>query len=134
MPPATPGLKLRAENTQLRGIIADLQHMLEQGTGQGDVNWPERQKEYEALIEEKSEAIRNLHLKIKELEGLRQAPPATPKEEELLAMSQDLERDRCQFQQERRQFEEDLAQFKEDREHDRTNAKWKSKWPTNGPS
>jgi hypothetical protein len=77
-------------------------------------HWLERQKEYEVLLEEKSELIRSLHLKIKELEEPRPVTKPTPKEEELLAFSEELERERCQLEQEKRQAEELRQRLSED--------------------
>jgi len=100
--------QLQTENAELRAIIADLQS--------------ERQKEYESLLDEKTELIRQLHVKIQDMEQQfgemqeRAAKPPTPKEEELMAMSEELERERCQLQQERRKLDEELRQFREDTE------------------
>ena len=106
--------RLAAENAQLRSIIAELRDQLEAGGQQEDVGWAERQMEYESLLEEKSELIRSLHLKVQELEQRAPATPPTPKEEELIKLNEELERERCQLEQERRELEEDLRQFKED--------------------
>ncbi len=106
---------LRRENARLREIIAELQQTKGGETGGGQ-DWQRQQKEYEGLLEEKSELIRNLHLKIRELEDQPPPKPPTPDEEELLAMSEQLERDRHQLQQERKQLDDDLRQFKEDEE------------------
>lgn len=105
---------LRTENARLRETISMLEKSSpNKGAGQ---DWSERQKEYEGLLEEKSEIIRTLHRKIQELEQ-RPAPKApTPEEEELVAMSEQLERDRHQLQQERKQLDDELRQFKDDEE------------------
>lgn len=106
--------RLVAENSQLREIIAELRQGVDEATSKREGNWAEQQKEYESLLEEKSELIRNLHLKIQELEGQKVPAPVTPKEEELLALNQELEGERCRIEQERRQLDEDLKQFKDD--------------------
>lgn len=64
--------QLRKENAELRGQIAELQKAI---GATGELSWADQQKEYEALLEEKSEVIRSLHLKIQEL-GQQQAPAA----------------------------------------------------------
>jgi chromosome segregation ATPase len=113
---------LQAENTELRSIIADLQQELEAVSGKNENDWTERQKEYEGLLDEKTELIRQLHIKIQEMEEQfrelqeHAAKPPTPKEEELMAMSEELERERCQLQQERRKLDEELRVYKEDSE------------------
>lgn len=104
---------LLQENGELRGIIAELKGQLDDAGPKAEEAFRERHKEYEAMLDEKSQIIRELHVKIQELEA-RPLVPATPKEEELLALSEELERERCQFQQERRQLDEDRKQMEED--------------------
>jgi hypothetical protein len=106
--------RLVAENGQLREIIAELRHAVDHAAGKREQSWQEQQKEYEGLLEEKSELIRNLHAKVQELEAQKPVAPLTPKEEELLALNEELERERCRIEQERRQLDEDLKQFKDD--------------------
>jgi chromosome segregation ATPase len=81
--------------------------------------WPEREKEYDSLLEEKSEVIRSLHLKIQEIQELHdQAPPrpAPPNEEELQAVCDELERERAQLELERREIQQERTQLQEDEE------------------
>jgi hypothetical protein len=106
--------KLEAENVELRSIIAELRQLVEDATHKGEQGWADRQKEYESLLEEKSEVIRQLHIKVKELEDRGPPTPKTPKEEELLALSEELERERCQLQKEKREVEEERRQLVED--------------------
>jgi hypothetical protein len=105
----------RHENAELRSIIAELHDRLEAAQKQEQEGLQDRLKEYEGLLEEKSELIRSLHLKVQELEA-RPLVPQTPKEEELLALSEELDRERCQLQQDRRQLEEERKQLVEDEE------------------
>lgn len=105
---------LRRENTDLRALVLDLQRRLEVGGAGGDSGWEARQREYDSLLEEKSEVIRALHQKIQELQARAPSPPLTPKEGELIALSDELERERCQLEQDRRQLEDERAQLKED--------------------
>jgi hypothetical protein len=96
---------LRDENNQLRGLVAELQNHLENLTGPNspDAANAEQYKEMEALLEEKTEVIRTLHLKIQEVEDeLAKIPkpkPATPHEDELMRMHDQLERERRQLQE-----------------------------------
>jgi hypothetical protein len=107
--------QLRAENAALQRAVGELQQLLEEGSVQGgEAPWLERQKEYESLLDEKSEVIRGLHAKILELQQQPRPAPATPREEELLALSDELERERCQLDQERRQLEQERNQLKAD--------------------
>jgi hypothetical protein len=62
-PAGTPE-DLLVENAVLRARVAELEEQL--AAGSGDSSWAERQSEYEALLEEKSEVIRALHQKLQE--------------------------------------------------------------------
>jgi len=77
---------LRAENTELRGIIAELRQLVDEAAAKGEETWAERQKEYETLLDEKNLTIQSMAEKVQELESRPPPGPATPKEEELLAM------------------------------------------------
>lgn len=106
--------QLQAENAELRSIIMELQQEMESLNAKIEQDWAERQKEYETLLDEKNDTIRTLHMKTQELQD--QIRPPTPKEEELITMSEELERERCQLLQERKQVDEDMRQLKEDSE------------------
>lgn len=105
-PPAVPTAeeeieRLRAENIYLRESLEQLEKIVEEKL-QNEQNWTDRQKEQEALLEEKSDVIRELHLKLQECPpaAAPREPGTIPREEELLALSEELE-------QERRQLKED---------------------------
>jgi chromosome segregation ATPase len=111
--------RIRDENNQLRALCLELEQALQEaaisgGTQNVDVN--EQAREYEALLEEKSETIRQLHLHVEELQAVladteaRVAEAAeqtedrgrggpAPREDELLALSEELERERRQLQE-----------------------------------
>jgi len=99
--PAEPGLMeqelqdLRADNERLRAAVVELEQLLNQSGGGDAADWEEKQKEYESLLEEKSEVIRALHVKMQDMQERPTA--ATPREEELLALSEELERERRQL-------------------------------------
>ncbi len=94
--------RLRAENAQLRGNLAELEELIDdEGKSQA---WAEQQREYEALLEEKSEVIRDLHHKIQELRDQPERPtrPADdddqpPSEEALRELMAELEQQRQQL-------------------------------------
>lgn len=104
--------QLRNENAELRNAVTELQQLVEEAAG-GEQAWQDQQREFESLLEEKSEVIRSLHQKLKEYQD-RPEPKPVPREEELIGLSDELERERCNLQQERREFERERNQLKED--------------------
>jgi chromosome segregation ATPase len=101
---------LRAENEQLRALCTELEQALQEASQQGDPNYEDRIREYDALLDEKSETIRGLHQQLQdaqamiaELEADRGNKPKvtgpTPREEELLNLSEELESERRQLQE-----------------------------------
>lgn len=102
-------LTLREENEQLRALCVELEQALHEASLPGHASGEDRLKEYEAMLEEKTEMIRQQHEQIQELKGavaeLECQPgnrtatngPA-PREDDLLALSEELERDRKQIQ------------------------------------
>ncbi len=105
---------LRHENAQLRSLCLELEQALQEASQtpqQQDED--ERLREYDALLEEKSETIRQLHQELQnahsivaEMEAqvnevVQQRPPTgpAPREEELLALSEELENERRQLQE-----------------------------------
>jgi len=73
---------LRRENAELRSKLEELEQLI-QGPDGIEAAWAERQREYEALLEEKSEVIRELHLKVQELQSA--VPAAAPAQAESAA-------------------------------------------------
>ena len=59
--------RVGAENAELRDHFEENEQLLHAAVASEEV-WLERQKEYETLLEEKSDVIRNLHQKIQELQ------------------------------------------------------------------
>ena len=101
------------QNAELRALCNELEQALQEASQQGQTSvWEERVREYEALLEEKNEVIRNLHQDLQsaqcavaEAEMAANAAPAKrtpsgplPREDELLALSEELERERRQLQ------------------------------------
>jgi DNA repair exonuclease SbcCD ATPase subunit len=109
----TPGAaeleRLRAENEQLAGRVADLERIAEEMQKE-QVAWESRQREYEGLLEEKSEVIRELHRRLHEQPAERaQANP--PREEELIALSEELERERRQLKDDEEALMQQMRQM-----------------------
>jgi chromosome segregation ATPase len=113
---------LRGENAELRQRIEELEQSLLEHV---ENDWVERQKDYEALLEEKSEVIRGLHQKIQELREAGAAHsasgpppsegPADPIDEkafqDLLALKRRLEEERGQLQQDEEALEQQMRQM-----------------------
>jgi chromosome segregation ATPase len=96
--------RLRGENAELRARVEELEHAL-LDRPQSEEDWGERQREYEALLEEKSEVIRGLHQKLQELrEAASAAPRGGPAD---AGQSQQLANLKRQLEEERAQLEED---------------------------
>ena len=113
--------QLRSDNAQLHALRAELEQALIEATQQTpDVSaFEERLQEYEQLIEEKTEVIRLLHLKLGEAQaGLeehanqptsRQGP--APREDDLLSLSEELERERRQLQEDEATLMDQMRQM-----------------------
>ncbi len=94
---------LRQENAELRLRLQELEAL---GAGEGDELWLERQREYEMLLEEKSEVIRGLHQQIHESQALAggSTNPAdggaeTGQAEEILRLKREMDEQRKQLDQ-----------------------------------
>jgi chromosome segregation ATPase len=131
---------LRQENSELREHAEELERLLNEKAPPSN----DQQKEMEALLEEKSDVIRQLHLKIQELqanpaaaapegadpsiqqeskselidqlqqqvEELQAKPaPATPREEELLALHEELEEERRQLKEDEESLMQQMRQM-----------------------
>ncbi|MFN4260035.1 MAG: hypothetical protein ACK4RK_12135 [Gemmataceae bacterium] len=133
--------RLRAENEELRGLVQELQQILEESESRDRDTWTDREREFEQLLDErqnawlererefeelladKSETIRQQFIKIQTLEaelanagGSGGGGGLNVTEQDLLDLSDELERERCQMAQERRALEDERRQFKEDEE------------------
>jgi hypothetical protein len=124
-PTARPNEELEAireENDQLRALCAELEQALQEAAAHhGGASLENQLKEYEQLLEEKSEVIRQLHQQIQELQQAPKAAPAPephkhnrgprPREDELLALSEELERERRQLQEDEESLMEQMRQM-----------------------
>jgi septal ring factor EnvC (AmiA/AmiB activator) len=114
--------ELRNQNAEFIEAIENLRSQLESSSGQGGDD--ERTSLLDQMLEEKSETIRTLHVRIKELEqivdetgGGGGGPPMPAADrEELAAMMDEIERERCQLEQERSTLDDDRRQLREDEE------------------
>ena len=109
-------VSLRLENSQLKARVQELEEILQSSSTPEEGAWGDRQREYEILLEEKSEVIRDLHQKNQEI--LESSSPnlagpingGNPQAAEILRLKRELEEQRLQLQQD----EEDvMAQLRQ---------------------
>jgi hypothetical protein len=117
---------LRIENAELKLRVQELEAL---GSGKGEELWQERQREYELLVEEKSEVIRALHQKIQELQEQQESAiggpvPASPSHssnlgsstrlgqaEEILRLKREIEDQRKQLEQDEKDMMSQMRQM-----------------------
>jgi DNA repair exonuclease SbcCD ATPase subunit len=117
---------LRAENAQLRALCQELEQALQEAAQQLQPDLEQQIREYDAVLEEKNELIRQLHQQLQETQAALeesesrtgQAAPAerphqgaTPCEDELLALSEELERERKQLQEDERTLMDQMREM-----------------------
>lgn len=103
--------ELLEENASLRRRVAELEEILEKAADMEDA-WLAKQKEYEGLIDEKSEVIRALHLKVTELEqGPRLNKEDLPNAEELLELQRQLEEERQRMKEDEEAMMQQMQQM-----------------------
>jgi hypothetical protein len=112
--------RLQRDNAELRACIEVFEQALHAKAADAEPaqaptkkrSWEEQQKEYEALLEEKSEVIRNLHEQIQELEqGASASPDAADNVEASSAAVDEAEVNRL-----KKQLEQQRARLAEDEE------------------
>jgi DNA repair exonuclease SbcCD ATPase subunit len=113
-------VRLQRENAELRSFIEELEAAPPCADEQ---QWLERQREYEMLLEEKSEVIRSLHLKMQEMQesaiGGEAAPVSTVtasgtrlgQAEEILRLKRELESQRRQLEQDEQDMMNQMRQM-----------------------
>jgi chromosome segregation ATPase len=116
----------RAENAQLRALCQELEQALQEAAQQIQPDLEQQVSDYEAVVEEKNDMIRQLHQQVQELQagveeaearaGLTTSTPAgspaeTPSEAELLALSEELERERRQLQEDEQALMEQMREM-----------------------
>lgn len=116
---------LRTENAQLRALCYELEQALQEAAQQFNPDLEQQIREYEAILEEKNELIRQLHQQLQETQAAleetksngdraassRQNQGAPPCEDELLALSEELERERRQLQEDEQTLMEQMREM-----------------------
>lgn len=115
--------RLRAENEQLQALIAELRQQVDEAVGNTQETFAKREEEFEALLEEKSEELRTLFIRIQQTERERAgaaaahaASPAGRMDEERVSVWADIQREHAALEQERQRLEEERRQLREDEE------------------
>ncbi|MBY0522558.1 MAG: hypothetical protein K2R98_04145 [Gemmataceae bacterium] len=115
--------RLRAENDEMRGIIAELRELLEARAAQGSEGWEVRVQEFEDLMEVKSEEIRCLHMRLHELEQEHAssgqsnvASSANVSNSDRSALREELEMERMQLEEERQKVNDERQQVRAEEE------------------
>ncbi len=111
--------ELRRENAELKARVREL----EAGPTVDEGQWLERQREYEMLLEEKSEVIRNLHLKMQEIQESAISGDTGPvstvsasgtrlgQAEEILRLKRELDAQRRQLEQDEQDMMAQMRQM-----------------------
>lgn len=121
--------KLRDENAQLRALCVELEQALHEATQHaplGDADVEERLREYEALLEQKSEMIRQMHQDLQrsqatvadlenQLASHTSSRPTysgpAPREDDLMRLAEELERERRQLQEDEQTLMEQMREM-----------------------
>lgn len=90
----------------LRQRVHELERMLEESAYQ-EATWQERLKEYENLLEEKSEVIRDLHLRLQEMQEVQEHQPVASPKRSAAVEDDELRAMKAELLEARRQLEED---------------------------
>lgn len=100
--------ELRRENERLRMNLEQLRNRAAQFEREGEL-WRAREKEYEMMLEEKSELIRQLHQEARVQQPVAKSTDG-PSEDELVALHQELQRERAMLEEDRLALEEQFRQ------------------------
>ena len=115
---------LRAENEELRALAADLRKQVDEAVGQTQDAFAKREEEFEAQLEEKSEELRTLFIRIQESErgqanaaAEHAASPAGRQDEERAAMWEDIQREHQAWRKNASAPQEERRQLRDDEEN-----------------
>jgi hypothetical protein len=109
---APPAEDSARELAALRQQLAEAERLLTDLKQEAEQTLLEQQTEFERILEEKSELIRSLHRKLQEhQERPAAAGAAAPREEELMALSEELERERHQLKEDEESLMEQMGQM-----------------------
>lgn len=98
---------LRGENAGLQARVEELEQFLTATAAETEERWNDRQREYESLLEEKSEVIRALHVKLAETRELAAASSRPAARSSNASDTAELETLKKALDEQRRQMAED---------------------------
>jgi chromosome segregation ATPase len=117
-------VQVRSENAQLRALCVELEQALHEATQQMHPDQEQQIRDYEGVVEEKNDMIRQLHQQLQEMQAAfeevegRVSQPAPQRaaggptcEDELLALSEELERERRQLQEDEQALMEQMREM-----------------------
>ena len=90
--------QLRLENERLKQLLEQARLRLEKAERMLE-QMQAREADYERLLDEKTDVIRQLHQELQEAQSRKGSSGTVPNEEELIALHQELEREREQLKQ-----------------------------------
>ena len=99
------------EHAAVRVQLAETERLLADLRQEAEAALQQQQTEFERILEEKSELIRELHGKVQEFQERPARPVVLPREEELMALSEELERDRKQLKDDEASLMEQMGQM-----------------------
>jgi len=114
--------RLREESDQLRQDIAGLRRQLDEAVQKNQAGFEERERDYETLLEEQSEEIRALYMRLQELEASKRPAAPPPKvapspahgNPELADMAAELEQERLLLEEQRQALHDEREQLRQD--------------------
>jgi len=121
-PSPSRAAQLQTESEELRNAVAQMQQRLEDATAPSKGSWEDREREFESILEEKSEEIRLLYMQIQERERKSNddAKPARGEargnDEEINALADELAQDQARLEEEREQVRVERDQIRADEE------------------
>lgn len=105
--------RLRAENTELKQMVAEYRQHIETNQLQ---DWEQKIQEAEQLLTDKDALIESLQKQVGEWEEKLKINRFVPSDDDLAQVADELDKERSQFAQERKQLDLERKQLKEDEE------------------
>jgi len=115
-PTSSEWQRLREENDALRALIVELQQQIAAAEAQNQALLEERERAFEAQLEEQTEEIRVLYSRLQDLQEKAADVPARKRRSEHTAWLEVLEAERCQLEEDWQALEVDRRQLRAEEE------------------